>query len=290
MRPPRPHTRFDGIGLGLRQPLAHALLQARPKGLAFLEIHPENYVERGGTYPAMLEQAKEHWPVLSHGLTLGLGNTEPFEKGYVKVLRQFLSWQLKTPWHSEHLCFTQADGRMLHDLLPLPFNKSAIQTAVQRIRELRDALEIPIAIENVSYYANLEPPRMPEVEFLLEVLDKADALLLLDVNNVYVNSINHGFDPRAYLDCIPPERVVQLHIAGHLVRPDGIIIDTHAEPICDPVYDLLDYTLRRLGPRPVLLERDDRFPEFHEILGEINRLQAIYQRAVQPLNLMASTA
>lgn len=290
MRPADNTTRFDGIGLGLRHPLAEALLQTRPKALTFLEIHPENYVERGGKYPAILEQAQAHWPVLSHGLTLGLGNTQPFEKGYLKALRRFLGGQLKTPWHSEHLCFTEANGRMLHDLLPLPFNASAIRTAVQRIRELRDALEMPIAVENVSYYANLEPPKMSEIAFLLEVLDKADALLLLDVNNMYVNSVNHGFDPWIYLDCIPSERVVQIHVAGHFVRPDGIIIDTHAEPMCEQVYALLEHTLRRLGPRPVLLERDDHFPEFSELLSEIDRLQGIYSRAVEPHMLWVKTA
>lgn len=290
MRPPCNHSHVDGIGLGLRHPLAQALLQTRPKTLTFLEIHPENYLDRGGSYPAMLEQVKEHWPVLSHGLTLGLGNSEPFEKSYVKLLRRFLSEQLNVPWHSEHLCFTQVAGRMLHDLLPLPFNKSAIQTAVQRIRELSDALEIPIAIENISYYANLVSPQMSESEFLLEVLDKTDALLLLDVNNVYVNSVNHGFDPHAYLECIPSARVAQLHIAGHFVRPDGILIDTHAEPICEPVYELLDYTLRLVGPRPVLLERDDRFPRFEDLMGEIDRLHAIYRSAVQPPTAMVRTA
>ncbi len=283
------HDSFHGIGLGLRYPFAEALLKARPQELTFLEIHPENYIERGGRYPAMLEGAQAHWPLLTHGLTLGLGNTQRFDPQYTALLRRFLKEQVRAPWHSEHLCFTEVKGHMLHDLLPLPFNQEAIDTAVTRIQELQDALELPIAVENVSYYANLDSPHMSEVDFLLEVMDRADALLLLDVNNVYVNSINHRFDPYAYLDRIPAERVVQIHIAGHWVHQEGVIIDTHAEPISEPVYALLEYALHRLGPRPVLLERDDNFPDFPVLMAEVKRLSHIYKRATKSLRVEACT-
>jgi len=267
-----------GVGLGYRQAIAERTLEARVPELAWLEIHPENYVNRGGRFRHMLEAAAERFPIVTHGLTLGFGTVEPFEEPYVRGLKDLLH-RLHVPWHSEHLCFTGTDGVVLHDLLPLPHTWEAVKTAIARIRELRDRLELPIAIENVSYYANVGTPEMGELDFLLEVLEGADAKLLLDVNNVFVNGRNHGFDPRAYLDRIPVERVVQLHVAGHYVRPDGLILDTHGESVRDEVYALLDYTLRRTGPVPVLLERDQNFRGFDELLAEVRRLHVIYRDA-----------
>jgi uncharacterized protein (UPF0276 family) len=266
-----------GVGLGYRQSIAERTLEADAPELAWLEIHPENYVGRGGRFRHNLEAAAERFPIVTHGLTLGFGAVEPFEERYVRGLRELLH-RLHVPWHSEHLCFTGTDGVVLHDLLPLPHTREAIKTAVARIRELRDRLELPIAIENVSYYADAGTPEMAEPDFLLEVLEGADAKLLLDVNNVFVNSQNHGFDPRAYIDRMPAARVVQLHVAGHHVRPDGLILDTHGESVRDDVYALLEHTLRRLGPVPVLLERDQNFRGFDELLAEVRRLHGIYQR------------
>lgn len=270
---------MSGIGLGLRQAIAPALLaQDSLPELRFVEVHPENYVQRGGRFASMLERARARWPVLTHGLTLGFGAVEPAERAYVASLKRFLDG-VSAPWHSEHLCFSSADGVMLHDLLPLPFNADAVRTAVQRIRELADALERPIAIENISYYAHPGPRELDELEFLLEVLERSDALLLLDVNNVFVNSRNHGFDARAFLARMPFERVVQVHVAGHAQRPDGLLIDTHGAPIRDEVYALLEYALERIGPVPVLLERDQCFPAWPELADEVRRLDLIYQRA-----------
>ncbi len=268
-----------GIGLGLRQGLASDLFASELPELRFVEIHPENYLRRGGRFRVMLARARERWPVLTHGLTLGFGAVEPAPHSYTRELRDFLR-ELDAPFHSEHLCFSSADGVMLHDLMPLPFRKEAIDTAVLRIRELRDTLERPVAIENVSYYAHPGQPHMSEVEFLLEVLERSDAKLLLDVNNVFVNAKNHGFDPYAYLDRIPAQRVVQLHVAGHTVRKDGLILDTHGEPVQDAVYALLAHTLRRTGPRPVLLERDQSFPKFEVLAQEVKRLDVLYREAV----------
>jgi uncharacterized protein (UPF0276 family) len=267
-----------GIGLGLRQAIAEPLFASELPELRFVEIHPENYVARGGRFATLLERATQRWPVLTHGLTLGFGAVEPAEARYVQQLRDFLD-HIKAPWHSEHLCFSSADGVMLHDLLPLPFRHEAVRTAVTRIRELRDGVQRPIAVENVSYYAHPGEREMDEAEFLVEVLERSDAKLLLDVNNVFVNSRNHGFDAARFLDRLPKERVVQIHIAGHSVRPDGLIIDTHGEPVRDEVYDLLEYALRRVGPVPVLLERDQSFPDFAELADEVRRLHAIYVRA-----------
>jgi uncharacterized protein (UPF0276 family) len=280
----RPEVRIlsasiEGIGLGLRYKLAKETLAHAPAELRWLEIHPENYMQRGGRFLSVLEQARERFPLATHGLTMGFGALAPHERQYMDPLRAFLR-DTKTPWHSDHLCFCGSDGVMLHDLLPLPFTREAVDTAVARVKEARDQLELPIAVENISYYAHPGTPEMDEVAFLLEVLEGADAKLLLDVNNVFVNSQNHGFDPRAYIDRIPVERVVQIHVAGHLIRPDGLIIDTHGEAVRDEVFDMLDYTLRRTGPMPVLLERDQNFPDFALLAEEVKRLDAIYRAAV----------
>jgi uncharacterized protein len=267
-----------GVGIGLRQAIAEPLLASLPAPeLRFVELHPENYVQRGGRFRSLLERAHARWPVLTHGLTLGVGAVEPFDRTYLRELKRFLA-EIDAPWHSEHLCFSSPDGVMLHDLMPLPFRREAIEVAVARIRELRDAIERPVAIENISYYAHPGQAEMSEVDFLLEVLERADAKLLLDVNNVFVNCQNHHEDPQRFLERMPLERVVQLHVAGHS-RRNGLIVDTHGEAIRDEVYDLLEFTLQRTGPVPVLLERDQNFPSFDELRGELRRLDELYQRA-----------
>jgi uncharacterized protein (UPF0276 family) len=211
---------------------------------------------------------------------MSFGALLPFERAYLRGLRGLLE-QVRSPWHSDHLCFSVVDGQYLHDLLPLPLNQESIGVAVDRIHQAQDALGLPIAVEHISFYARVPGSELSEVEHLSEVLERADARLLLDVNNVYVNSQNHGFDARAFIAALPLDRVVQLHVAGHLVRPDGFRIDTHAEPVCEAVFELFEYTMERLArPVPVLLERDDDFPAFAELSAEIMRLDAIYQRVL----------
>jgi len=272
---------ISGIGLGLRHPLAKATFAEAPAALAWLEIHPENYLERGGRYELMLETARERYPLLTHGLTMGFGSVERRAPTYLRALRALLS-DLKVPWHSDHLCFAGIGGTFVHDLLPLPLNAESIRVAVDRVHEAQDALGVDIAIEHISYYVHPVGSEMDEVEHLGQILERADAKLLLDVNNVYVNAQNHGFDARRFIDRLPLDRVVQLHVAGHLVRADGLRIDTHAEPICEGVFDLFEYTMKRLSrPVPVLLERDDNFPDFAELVVEIQRLDAIYRRALE---------
>jgi len=274
----------EGIGLGLRQPLARELFAADLPALRWLEIHPENYLGRGGQYAHLLARARERWPLLTHGLTQGFGSLTPYDPGALAALASFVR-ELGSPWHSDHLCVASVDGVYLHDLLPVPFTARAIAHIVARVRVLSDALGVPIAVEPISYYAM--PPGAPasyafdEADKLSEILERADARLLLDVNNVYVNARNHGFDARAFIDRLPIARVVQLHVAGHQVRADGFRIDTHAEPVCEEVYALFEYTLRKLGrPVPVLLERDDRFPPFAELAAEVERLDRIYRAAL----------
>ncbi len=269
----------NGIGLGLRFDMARRFLDEQPD-VAFVEIHPENYLRRGGLYRELLDRTLQRYPVLTHGLTMCFGHSSPFDRDYLHDLKRFLR-EVRTPWHSDHLCFGGAGGVFAHDLLPIPFTEEALTTVVQRFTEARDALDVELAFENVSYYAAQSDDPLDEARFCVEVLERADAKIMLDVNNVFVNSRNFGFDPRAWIDLIPPQRVVQMHVAGHLVRADGLRIDTHGEPIPDGVYDLLEYTLRRVGPRPVLLERDNNIPTLEELLAEVRRLEAVYERALE---------
>lgn len=271
--------KISGVGLGLRHEIAKELIERRPEEVAWVEIHPENYVERAGSFATTLADAASIWPIAPHGLSLTFGSCEPFERAYLARLRSFLT-EIRAPWYSDHLCFGGAGGVALHDLLPLPFTRAAVEVACARIAEVEDALGIPVAIENISYYVHPGTRReMDEIDFVLEVLDRSRCMLMLDVNNVYVNARNHGFDARAYLDRIPGERVVQIHVAGHLERPGRPIIDTHGEPIRDDVYTLLDHTLAGFGREvPILLERDAGFPPLDELLGELRRIGAIARR------------
>ena len=270
--------RVEGVGVGFRIEMADALIEREPPEIDWLELHPENYMQRGGGFTYSLARARERWPFATHGLTMCFGNTAPFERSYLDPLRAFLR-DLETPWHSDHLCFGAADGRMAHDLLPLPFTEEAVANCVQRFTEARDALDITLAFENVSYYAPQSEDGLVEADFVREVLERADGRMLFDVNNLYVNSQNFGFDPLAYIDRIPLERVVQIHVAGHLIEDEHLRIDTHGEPIGDGVYVLLERVLERTGPVPVLLERDNNIPPLDVLLDEVRRLRAIYDRA-----------
>jgi uncharacterized protein (UPF0276 family) len=272
---------LEGIGLGLRSPLAEALFADAPPALRWLEIHPENYLQRGGRYQSLLETARARFPLLTHGLSMGFGSLVPFDAQYLRGVRA-LCESLRVPWHSDHLCFSCVDGVYAHDLLPLPFDRESIAVCVDRVREARDALGVDIAIEHISYYVRPAGSILDEADHLTEILERADAKLLLDVNNVYVNAMNHGFDAYAFIDRLPLSRVVQVHVAGHLLRADGFRIDTHAEPVCEQVFALFEHTMKKLArPLPVLLERDDNFPDFAELVSEIERLDDIYQRALR---------
>jgi uncharacterized protein len=266
-----------GVGLGLRHEFAAELLRERPAEVEWLEVHPENYVQRGGLFAKLLADASGSYALLPHGLTLSLGSAEPFDAGYLRALRRFLT-EIRAPFYSDHLCWSAVDGRCLHDLLPLPFIRDSIVLAASRIAQLQDALGIPVAVENISYYAHPGLARMSELDFFLEVLEKTHAKVLLDVNNVYVNSRNHGFDARAYLDRIPVDRVVQLHVAGHATQPDGTLIDTHAEPLAQDVLQLLEHVLARTPNTPILLERDGNYPSLATLCGELREIHAVVDR------------
>ncbi len=266
-----PQTTLHGAGVGLRRPLLAEMAAADALPVAFLEVAPENWIGIGGHQGRQLRALTERHPLICHGLSLSIGGSDPLDYAFLGRLKAFMA-EHQVPLYSEHLSFC-ADQGHLYDLLPLPFTEQAVRHTAARIRAVQGYLDQPIAIENVSYY--VQPPgEMDELAFLNAVVEEADCLLLFDVNNLYVNSQNHGYDPIAYLDGLPFDRIAYLHMAGHQVEPDGFIVDTHGATPVDPVWALLDETYARLGPLPTLLERDFNLPPLAELLGEVAQIRA----------------
>ena len=280
------------VGLGFRAALADELLASGSSAARFIEVAPENYLGVGGRRGRLLAMARERWPVVSHGLCGDFSGSAPVDDDLVTALKGFLR-DNRARWFSDHLCLTHVAGAETHDLLPLPFTAEAITRASRRIRELQDRLDLPVAVENVSAYLRHPHDELEEAAFISSVVVEAGCGLLLDVNNVYVNAVNFGFDARAFIRALPLSRVVQMHVAGHHVEErsdDGapsLLIDTHGAPIIDPVFDLLAFTvaeLRRQGlpVPPVLLERDHDIPPLPELERELSRLQGIVDDAGVP--------
>ena len=273
-----------GVGLGLRSTFLPEVDQGAADGrVPFWEICPENYVERGGGREHRIGRIGERFPLVGHGLTLSLGGVDPLNTTFLAALREFLAERISAPWYSDHLCFTGTDGRALHDLLPIPWTTASARRVAARVREVSERIGRPMLVENISYYMPYASTPLDEVDFVVEVLERADCGLLLDVNNIFVNAQNHGFDPFAWLAKIPLDRVVQLHIAGHEFWDDAkqdLIIDTHGAPVRVEVEDLLAWVIARTGPLPVLLERDANIPPLAELLAERDRLDAVYQAAL----------
>lgn len=260
-----------GVGLGLRRALYKDILKNKNK-IDWLEVAPENYICRGGEPFKNLLTVKKYFPIIPHGLNLSIGGTEPFDKELIYNTKKL--FKIINPlWYSDHLCFNYVEKTYIHDLIPLPFNKTVVKHVVNRIKKVQDTFEIPFLIENPSYYVVLDN-KMSEIDFISEILDKSDCGLLLDINNVYVNGKNHKYDPVKFLDSIPIERTVQVHIAGHL-NQGKIIIDTHGESIIKEVYNLLKELLKRCKPKAILLERDFNFPRFSSLINEINKIKQI---------------
>jgi uncharacterized protein (UPF0276 family) len=276
-----------GIGLGLRWEFLDELLDRRPSEIAFLEISPENYVRRGGYYPDALGRLRASYPILTHGLTMSIGGTDPLDDTYLRELRGFVS-EIGSPWHSDHLCFGAEGGRVLHDLLPIAFTDAAVVRVADRVRRARDVLGVPLAIENISFYLHPGKASMSEAEFIAAVCEKADCGLMLDVNNAYVNATNFGFDVDQWMRTVPLERVVQMHVAGGEWFDEGgagerVLIDTHGADVPDPVLALFERVLAKTGPVPVVLERDQAIPPLAGLLEEMRRIRAIYERATSAL-------
>lgn len=273
---------LEGIGLGLRWELLDEVLAAEPDALSpvqFFEISPENYMRRGGHFPAALAQVAERHPLTTHGLMMSLGSTDPLDASYFAELGAFLG-RFGGDWHSDHLSFSGLDGAWLHDLLPVPFTAPSAKRIARRVREAAERLERPMAVENVSYYLNLGGEPLDEAAFVTEVLEEADCGLLLDLNNLDVNVVNHGFEARDWLARVPLERVVEIHVAGPEPWRDGLLLDTHGSSVRPSVYELLSHVIGAVGPKPVLLERDNNVPSLAELSKEVRLLDSTYREAV----------
>ncbi|SRR5579875_247145 len=264
-----------GVGIGLRREIAAETLE-HCQSIDWLEYTPENYMGIGGAAPLQLEKAASIYTVVSHGVNLSIGSTDEVNRDYLKSVRS-LAHRLKAPWWSDHLCFSSVEGKYLHDLYPLPLSREAVRHVVPRIKMAQQYVEKPFLIENISYYEPMPGAEMSEAQFIAEILEQADCGLLLDVNNLYVNAINHGFDPEQFLSEIPLERIVQIHVAGHKRYYDQVI-DTHGEAISEPVYQLLERVLKMADVNGVMIERDQNFPPFEELLQELESLRAVVNR------------
>ncbi|MGH8460191.1 MAG: MNIO family bufferin maturase [Stenotrophobium sp.] len=261
-----------GYGLGLRVEHYNEILETQPP-LDWLEILSENYFAPGGKPLHYLDQLRERYPLVMHGVSLSIGSSDPLNPDYLRSLKA-LARRVEPAWISDHLCWTGVDGSNLHDLMPLPYTEEAINHVAARVRQVQDTLGRRILLENVSSYVTYHQSQLPEWEFLSELAQRADCLILLDINNIYVSSFNHGFDPQAYLNGISVERVQQFHLAGHR-NLGNVIIDTHDEPVIDPVWDLYAQAVRRFGAVSTMIERDDNIPPLSELLAELEHARSI---------------
>lgn len=267
---------LHGAGLGLRRELVPDLKAGIPEAIEFFELAPENWLEMGGTRRRDLRHFAEQRPIVAHGLSLNLGGPTPLDEVFLQRVKRFLD-EYRIPLYTEHLSWCADDGH-LYDLLPIPFTGDAVRHVAGRVRRTQEILERRIAIENPSFYVAPAIAEMSEIEFTRAVLAEADCDLHLDVNNAYVNSVNFGFDPRAFIDAMPADRVVYLHMAGHYYEPDGLVIDTHGAAVIDPVWDLLDHTYGRIGVRPTLLERDFNIPPLTALVPEVETIRRLQVR------------
>jgi len=263
---------FLGFGLGLRPEHYQEILELKPD-VDWFEIITENYLIPGGKPLYFLAKLCENYPVVMHGVSLSIGSTDPLDKAYLKQVKA-LAERTKSIWISDHLCWTGVKGLNMHDLLPIPYTREAIKHIVGRITAVQEFLGRRILIENVSSYLTYVQSEMTEWDFIAEIAKEADCFILLDVNNIYVSSINHEFDPLDYINAIPTERVVQIHLAGHS-NHGHYIIDTHDAPIIKPVWELYGKTLARFGQIATMIERDDNIPPLSDLLEELSQARKI---------------
>ena len=262
-------------GLGLRRSLLPELTEQQPANIDFFEVAPENWINVGGTYGKQFRTLTERYPLICHGLSLSIGGPEKLDHQFLLSLKEFFELH-DVQLYSEHLSYCSDHGH-LYDLMPMPFTTAAVDYVAGRIREVQDVLERRIAIENISYYTP-QSTELSEIEFIHAVLEEADCGLLLDINNIFVNSINHRYDARDFLYAMPAERIDYFHIAGHYVESEDLRIDTHGAAICDPVFELLGDAYRHFGKVPTLLERDFNIPPLAELLAELEQVIAIQHK------------
>lgn len=265
---------INGVGLGFRREIADEILSLglndKPR---FIEFAPENWMNIGGYWKMRLKEIAEKYPITTHGLSLSIGSPDPLDMDFLHHLKKFFK-EIPVQIYSEHLSYSKCDNAHMYDLLPIPFREDAVKHIVQRIKTVQDVLERKIALENVSYYTPVGA-EMDEATFINAIITESGCNMLLDVNNVYVNAFNHGYNAKTFIQKLPLDKVVYIHMAGHEQVAEDLIIDTHGQAVIDPVFDLFEWTLPHIKPVPVLLERDFNFPDMQEIIGEVKRLQAI---------------
>jgi uncharacterized protein (UPF0276 family) len=274
-----------GFGLGLRTEHYRDFCGDSRDGDAslrrrvdWLEVISENYMVPGGKPLHHLDRIRRDYPMAMHGVSLSIGSTDPLNAGYLRDLKA-LAQRIEPAWVSDHLCWTGVDHHNLHDLMPMPYTEAALRHLVPRVRQVQDVLGRRLVLENVSSYVSFAADEMSEWEFIAELLQRADCELLLDVNNVHVSSVNHGFDARRFIDAMPRERVRQIHLAGHEDH-GSYLIDTHDHPVCAAVWDLYRYTVQRLGRVPAMIERDDHIPPLAELVAELDQARAVEAAAL----------
>ena len=272
----------SGAGLGLRRPIADKLMADPPSDVDFMEVAPENWINVGGILAKKLRFFTERYPFLIHGLSLSIGSPAPLDEDLVRDIKSFMA-EHNIRMYSEHLSYCGDDGH-LYDLMPIPFTEDAVKYVAERVRRVQDILEQRIALENVSYYAPTDTS-MSEEEFTLAVLEEADCDLMLDINNIVVNSINHRYDASGFLNRMPAERIRYFHIAGHYVEAEDLRIDTHGAPIDNQAWALLAEAYDKFGPVPTLLERDFNFPPMEELLDEVRRIKSLQSEYEHPVAL-----
>jgi uncharacterized protein (UPF0276 family) len=268
-----------GVGVGFRPKHAMAVLAGPPPPIDWFEVTSENFMVDGGRPLANLERLRARWPVVPHGVSLGLGSAGSLDVGYLKRLRELVD-RLDPPWVSDHLCWTRAGGHDLHDLLPLPHTRAVVEHVADRIKRVQDVLRRPFAVENVSSYMTFRESTMTEWELLGEVAERADCGILFDVNNVYVSARNHGFDAATYVDAVARDRVLQIHLAGH-TDAGTHLLDTHSDHVCEAVWSLYDRTIRRVGAVSTLIEWDEAIPEWPVLEAEATRAKAARASALE---------
>jgi len=269
-----------GMGLGLRAEHYQYILENNP-AIDWFEILTENYLVDGGNPLYYLDKVRANYPVVMHGVSLSIGSSDPLNFDYLQKVR-LLADRIEPEWISDHLCWTGVLQRNLHDLLPLPYTEKAIVPIVERVKCVQDFYQRQLLLENVSSYITYKESEMSEWEFLSEIANRADCLILLDLNNIYVSAYNHGFDPEIYLHHIPPHRVQQFHLAGHL-NCNEYIIDTHDHPVIEEVWDLYGKAIKRFGDISTMIERDDNIPPFEELQQELDYAKTIKKNYLEDL-------
>ncbi len=264
---------FLGFGLGLRAEHYQDIIEQQPKQIDWFEIISENYMIDGGKPLYFLDKIRQDYPMVMHGVSMSIGSTDPLNHDYLKQLKTLIE-RVEPAWFSDHLCWTGVDHKNMHDLLPLPYTEESVTHIADRISAVQDYLGRQMLIENLSSYITYTQDAMSEWEFLTAVCERADCNILLDVNNIYVSSFNHHFDPLEYLHGVPAERVWQHHLAGHQ-NNGNLIIDTHDEAIIDPVWDLYAKTTELFGPVSTMIERDANIPPLADVIAELEQARAI---------------